>query len=195
VCTERANTAVCSLIHAFNAKKARGQRIYAKSAFMQNFYARVIFPLKSKGLQLLKTFPHNFVHRKCAEQSAQLTERPCPNGQAEQGVHTNAGPAFKTSTHLNLNRINYLSQRKHACTHSFPQKVCKDAFGHKMPASHPVRKPAGVHAVWISAAAQFGASAAFLIEIIGLSANGCACSQFCPQKMWETWVVNLLNIV
>jgi hypothetical protein len=67
---------------------------------------------------------------------------PWPGEQAEQGVHTIDGPAIKTSTHLNLNRIKYLSQHKQACTHSFPQKVCKDALGQKMQGAKPVKEHA-----------------------------------------------------
>ena len=54
-------------------------------------------------------------------------------GQAlDAAVQKMAGPATLTSRRLNPNGIKYLSQHKRACTHSFPQKVCKDEAADKL---------------------------------------------------------------
>jgi hypothetical protein len=140
VCTECANTAVCSLTHAFDAKRAPEATDISQIGPHAEYLCTGKFPFEIKVFVLAQDLSSQFCPQKMCRTSWAPACAKSQDGQAGPGVHTIAGPAIKTGTHLNLNRIKYLSQHKQACTHSFPQKVCKDALGHKMLGSHPASK-------------------------------------------------------
>ena len=72
-------------------------------------------------------FTQFYPQKMCRTRMAHPTRYPARTHTAS--IPTIAVPATKTRTHLNLNRIKYLSQHKQACAHSFPQKVCKESAG------------------------------------------------------------------
>ena len=140
MCTECANTAVCSLIRLFDAEKAPKATDISQIGHDAEYLCKGKFPFEIKVFALPQDLSSQFCPQKMCRTSWVPAWATSQNRQAGQGVHTIAGPAIKTGTHLNLNRIKYLSQHKQACTHSFPQKVCKDALGHKILGSHPASK-------------------------------------------------------
>jgi hypothetical protein len=95
-------------------------RVAGQKAHMPGFCAGRFFPLKTRDLSLGMTLPHNFVHRKCAERLLRGLLRRC----AARPMRVD-GTARKRGRVFNLYRIKDLTWHKAACTHSFPQNVCK----------------------------------------------------------------------